>query len=368
MNLKGSVGTPTRLHSLFFGTALYNDPHMAINLSLFKFSKDQKAQFRMEVLEFHKKWGTKATFDAYRISKPTVYRWKQRLTLSLGRLDSLIPLSTAPKTKRTMKVDPKITDFISSLRTQYGHLGKEKIKPLLDEFCKTEGQGLTSVSISTIGRIIKRRSLTLTTKRTYHNPSTKWGHRKLHYKQKVKHSPKQLDPGYLEIDTLTQFVSGLRVFVFNAVDIRIKFQFSYAYTSLSSLSALNFFKKLESVYPINSGIKFIQTDNGLEFQGAFHRYLMEKELNHLFIYPRCPKINGFVERANRTLREEFLDLHLDSLALNLTGLNRELMDYLVWYNTRRVHKSLGNISPINYLLKISPESQKYWTHTINCIC
>ena len=39
------------------------------------------------------------------------------------------------------------------------------------------------------------------------------------------------------------------------------------------------------------------------------------------------------------------------------------MDYLVWYNTKRVHKSLGNILPIDYLLKILPkEPHLYMTY------
>jgi transposase InsO family protein len=38
---------------------------------------------------------------------------------------------------------------------------------------------------------------------------------------------------------------------------------------------------------------------------------------------------------------------------------------LVWYNTKRVHKALGNVSPINYLLKmLLPESHMYVTYTL----
>jgi len=44
--------------------------------------------------------------------------------------------------------------------------------------------------------------------------------------------------------------------------------------------------------------------------------------------------------------------------------NAYLIDYLIWYNIKRVHKSLGNISLINYLLKILPqEFQRYVSYT-----
>lgn len=319
----------------------------------------------MEVLEFTKKWGTKAAIDAYKVSRPSIFRWKKALRDSQGLLESLIPKSRAPHSKRVMRVDPRVIEFISSLREDHPRLGKEKIKPLLDQYCQE--QKMDKISISKIGRIIKKHHLFFQKAgRYYHNPEGGFAKRHISYKTRIKFSPKVTDVGYLEIDTITKFITGLKLYVFNAVDIKLKFQFSYAYRNLSSSTSLDFFKKLEEVYPVQSGVKTVQTDNGLEFHGEFHQYLVKKEINHVFIYPRCPKINGFIERANRTLSEEFLEGHLDTALSSIPELNHELVDYLIWYNTRRVHKSLGNVSPIDYLLKISPESQMYWTHTSTC--
>ena len=118
---------------------------------------------------------------------------------------------------------------------------------------------------------------------------------------------------------------------------------------------------------IQNGIKIIQTDNGLEFMGNFDNYLKRKNIRHLFIYPRCPKINAYVERANRTLQEEFIEGHEEYALEGIDEFNSRLIDYLVWYNTKRVHKSLGNVSPINHLLKILPqESQRYVGYTSAC--
>lgn len=336
---------------------------MAITTSLFKFSQSKEAEFRFQVLEFHKLHGTKATWDAYKVSKPTLYRWRSALLNSSGRLESLVPKSRTPKKKRTMIVDPKIVEFIKSTREEHLRLGKEKIKPLLDDYCQE--QRLNFISESKIGRIIKARNLFFAKSgRIYHKLGGKWAKKKLHYKEKVKHSPRVETLGYLEIDTIARFHSGLKVYIWNAVDVKFKFQFSYAYPKLSSENTLDFFKKLESVYPLSHAIKTVQTNNGLEFLGVFHKYLLQGQFAHLFIYPRCPKINAFIERANRTLSEEFLDVHLDTYLHSLREFNLELMEYLIWYNTKRVHKSLGNISPIDYLLKISPESHRYWTHTL----
>jgi len=52
----------------------------------------------------------------------------------------------------------------------------------------------------------------------------------------------------------------------------------------------------------------------LRLQGLLDKYLKKRNIKHNFIYPRCPRINQFIERVNRTLQEEFIDLHLNLLA------------------------------------------------------
>jgi transposase InsO family protein len=35
--------------------------------------------------------------------------------------------------------------------------------------------------------------------------------------------------------------------------------------------------------------------------------LKDEKIQQLLSYPRCPKINGYIERYNRTLREGFIN-------------------------------------------------------------
>jgi len=202
-----------------------------------------------------------------------------------------------------------------------------------------------------------------TPKRIYHNPNSKWATKKRNYKTKVKYSPKPKDFGYIEIDTIVKFIHGIKFYIFNAVDVKLKFQFSYGYGRATSRNAKDFYKKLELVYPVKGGIRIVQTDNGAEYHGEFADYLKAKGVKHVYIYPRCPKVNAFVERANRTLQEEFVDDNLELAWKDIGEFNLALMDYLVWYNTKRIHKSLGNIAPIDYLLQSLPESHMFVTYT-----
>lgn len=330
---------------------------------LLKFNKDDVAQFRLQVIKFHQNNGTKKTKEAYGIPKTTVYRWKQEFEKNEGKLTSLIPKSTAPKKKREMIVDYRIVDWIKAERKEHP-VGKEKLKPLLDEYCK--GIGIKSPSESMIGKIIKRKNLQRRKNgRIYHNANSKCYDQRPDYKAKVKKCPKPGELGHLGVDTITEFNLGMKRYIFNAVDIKLKFEFSYPYTKLNSKNAKDFIQKLEQVYPIKDGIRIIQTDNGLEFMGEFDKYLSELDIEHHFIYPRCPKINGHIERNNRSLKEEFVNQHVDLLFSDIELFKSKLMRHLIWYNTKRIHQSLGKMTPIDYLLKNMPESHMYVTHTSN---
>ncbi len=201
-------------------------------LSILNFSQSQVAQTRLKVIDFHNKYGAKATIDAYSVSKATIYRWKKRLKDAGGRLESLIPDSREPKRKRQMMTHPLIIKFIKDLRKQYPRLGKEKIKPLLDEFCQEKK--IPSISISTIGKVIKRYNLYLKTRRVYHDPNYKYSKAKLKYKTKIKRLSKVVGFGYIEIDTIVKFTCGIKIYILNAIDVNLKFCFSYGYTRLNS--------------------------------------------------------------------------------------------------------------------------------------
>ena len=61
--------------------------------------------------------------------------------------------------------------------------------------------------------------------------------------------------------------------------------------------------------------------------------------------PRSPKLNGQVERMQRTSREEVYDLHQPG---TVTELNLLLHDQDVTYNTIRPHDSLDMLTPDEY--------------------
>ena len=82
-------------------------------------------------------------------------------------------------------------------------------------------------------------------------------------------------------------------------------------------------------------------------------------------YPRHPKINGYIERVNRTLEEEFIDYNLYLLSDDVNAFNSELIEYFIWYNTERPHHSLNNLSPMAFMIKYYLKPQIFWTYTMS---
>lgn len=332
--------------------------------SLKKYAASEVAQKKMEIINFYNEFGEKATIRAFGADRKVVSRWRQRLTQNGGRLESLIPYSTRPKTVRRVSYSQKIVDFIKYYRENHPKTGKEKIKVELDEYCLKEG--VKTVSQSTVGNIIKRHKFFFQKSgRIYHNPNSKWAQNKHKRKKRlrVKHPPKLTDFGHIQSDTVERITDGIKDYFYSAIDAKMKFTLTLNYKRLNSQNNKDFYQRFKSVYP--GEIKNWQSDNGSENLGKFDKQLEEDQIPHFFSYPRCPKINTYIERYNRTIQEEFIDNNLDIIHDKIL-FNKKLSDYLIWYNTKRPHKSLGLKSPLQYLLEKGAMSQKSLTYTGYC--
>lgn len=99
----------------------------------------------------------------------------------------------------------------------------------------------------------------------------------------------------------------------------------------SSAEAVRVFKEAQNYFPFP--IMGIQTDNGGEFRGEFAEYLTIQNLVHRFIPKRSAPWNGKVERANRSVDDEYY--------LNPTRPWKTIRAYVNWYNYERYHEGRG---------------------------
>lgn len=325
-----------------------------------RYDESSVAQERLRIIKFYKNRGERACIEAFGVGRKTIHVWNVRLKKS--GVGGLVPFKTIPIKRRTMNINSKVFEYIVDLRKNYFRLGKKKIKPLLDEYCKKEN--LPTASEAKIGRMITKHKLFYQkTARVYHNPDSLWNQkRKGRTKRlRIKYAPKYKDLGHIQMDTIQRIENGIKYYLYSAVDISGKFALTLPYKTLTSTNTVDFFKKYEDILPYK--VESVQTDNGLEFLGMFEEHLTRRGVKHLFTYPRCPRINGVVERYNRTVQEEFVDQNID-LIHNQEEFGKKLAEYLIFYNTKRVHQSLNYETPMDHMLTKGGMSKKYRACTI----
>ncbi len=323
----------------------------------FRYMISEKAKERCRILAFWEKHGDEATEEAFKISRPTLFRWQKALNEGKGKLEVLNPKSTAPKKRRGRKIPEAVEAFILQERKHSPRLSKDKLSVMM----KTDN--IAVLSASTVGRMIgdlkKQGKLPKYAKLSL---SAKTG--RLIERTYIPRPKLRRPKGYrvLEIDTVVRFIDGIKRYIVTAVDTEKRTAFACVYTNHGSQSAADFLRKARAVLPDCPAD--VQTDNGSEFALYFHQAVMEAGL-HFNTHPRSPKENAHVERFNRTVDEEFIRLHRNLLRDDVAEFNRQLIDWLIWYNTRRPHWSLGLLSPMQYICSklTAEESQMLWTDT-----
>lgn len=309
-------------------------------MSSVKFEASDPAQFRLRVLEYHDRWGLHPTLDAFNVSKTSLYRWRQTYRDSGKKLVSLVPQSTRPKTVRRMTTDYRLIACIKALREDQGNLGSHLLKPFVDAFA--DSLGIPTISVKTIEKVIKRFNLTFETRgKQRKNLTIK--------RVRSRYAPKASKPGFIQMDSILIFINHHRYHFMSIIDIYTKFAYVALVAHQRAVNAKVVMQQFQRLTPMP--VHTVQTDNGSEFLAVFHEYLEEKKIKHVFIYPHSPRINGVVERFNRTIQEEFID-RSDELYFDLPAFEVKLQKYLSWYNTKRPHSALHYQAPLQFINQI----------------
>ena len=115
-------------------------------------------------------------------------------------------------------------------------------------------------------------------------------------------------------------------------------------TSIPSARVIRVLERLIEIYGKPQALRL---DNGPEFTAAgFAEWCQEHGIALLYIAPGKPDQNAFIERFNRTYRDEVLDQYLFSSVEQVQLLTTEWLDV---YNCERPHDSLGQVPPLTYL-------------------
>lgn len=125
-------------------------------------------------------------------------------------------------------------------------------------------------------------------------------------------------------------------------------------TADRSISSGRVIRELDKLLEWRGKPEQIRVDNGPEFLAhSMELWCQENEISLQFIQPGKPNQNAYVERFNRTYRDEVLDEHLFEDIAQV----KEFSEQWMWeYNNERPHDSLEDLTPVEHLLKYGKRS------------
>lgn len=304
------------------------------------------ARMRSRMLDWHHSHGRNVsrTCRHFGISRPTFYRWQHRYRShgSRGLLDrSHRPHRVAVPTWTTHQVLA-----VRALRQQYPYMGKAKLAVLLQH------QGIR-LSVSMVGRILSH----LHRSGQIPLPPQLWYRRCRSFRQRPHAIRKPKDyrptaPGDLvQVDTLdVALAGGGRVMQLSLVDMVSRWTAAEVKTGKAARTMAESISRMQERLPFP--LRAIQIDGGSEFKADFESYCQAHGIGLFVLPPRSPKLNGMVERVQRSYRDEFYAC-VDT-GHRVAAVATALQQYEHTYNHIRPHQALQYRTPAQFLATHAP--------------
>lgn len=322
-------------------------------------------QQKMSVLELGQALGNIAEACRRRgVSRTQFYEWKRRFqTHGMEGLKDLPPIVK----NHPFTTPPEVVGRIRELAMEHPSRGCGYLESLLS----AEGIGVSKVTVQKIlddNGLGKRYDRWLALEKKNFEGEVELTAEQVAFieKQNPQFRERHVEsgrPGEL-LNQDTFFVGRLKgvgkIYLHAVVDTCSSYAFGFLHTSKRPEGAvavlhnevLPFYKKLKIE------VTNILTDNGTEFKGTdLHPYQVYLELNdiaHRTSRVRRPQTNGFIERFNRTVLDEFFRLAFrQKLYETLDALQTDLDAWLKFYNTERPHQGYRNMGrkPIETIMQ-----------------
>jgi transposase InsO family protein len=274
------------------------------------------------------------------LAPATFYRWAARL--KKGRVEALEPSSRRSRSPRDAWAQRLVRERVEKLRKD-ATTNKDALAALLQR------AGVT-VSASTVGRVLRNLIRRGVIERYTPRPNARPASPRPPRPHAVR-TPKRLTgtataPGdVIQIDTLPRREPVPSWRHFTAVDIVSRTTRAQLHASGRAVDALSFLAHLLETSPFP--VRALQVDQGSEFKDAFEDACLSLGITLFENHARTPKQNAFVERLQRTYRDEFYRRVLLPSDLHLA--NELLQRYVHHHNHHRPHAGLRYLTPSEYL-------------------
>lgn len=272
---------------------------------------------RMEAVRLvrYRGWSTRAVARHCGFSQAAIVQWCKKDPT--GGWRHIPTLSSRPH-HHPQALSPELIGHILDLRAER-HQCAEIIHHRLSQ------RGF-QVSLSSVKRVLRRHGI---------SRFSRW--KKWH-----QYSPRPLPekPGILlQIDSLLDGSPTNRLSAYALIDVHSRWAYAEASEKINSPQSLKFVLRAREQAPFL--FRTIQSDHGGEFAKWFTKQLLSREIDHRHSRVRKPTDNGHVERFIRTLQEECLN----RVTRTSRSWQREIPEFIHYYNTERPHMALGMRTP-----------------------
>jgi len=127
-------------------------------------------------------------------------------------------------------------------------------------------------------------------------------------RSKFKRYEKRVPGHHVQVDVKFLFFKDekdkrIKRFQYTAIDDCTRIRALKVYDAHTQANSINFIDYVVDKFPFR--IKTVRTDNGHEFQTKFYWHVADLGIQHVYIKPGTPRLNGKVERSHLTDKREF---------------------------------------------------------------
>ena len=255
----------------------------------------------------------------------TILNWLKRMPTYgwHGRLE--IPTASSRPDHHPNEIDPEIVKQILELRSE-----RSQCAEILHHRLGTERNIV--ISLSTVKRILKRYGI---------SKYSKW--KKWH---QYSERPMPERPGWLvEIDAVHEGIPSERLSAYALIDVCSRWAYAEPALAVNCRATSSFMRTAREQAPFS--FKTIQTDHGAEFSKWFTKIVLHDGMSHRHTRVRTPTDNGHVERFIRSLQDECLH----QIPRTLSSWQREIPEWIKYYNTERPHMGLNFKTPAEVITR-----------------
>ncbi|MDP8298490.1 MAG: integrase core domain-containing protein [Candidatus Tantalella remota] len=290
----------------------------------------------------YKRYTWQEVHEKYGFGKTWFYKWLKRY-LKHG-IDGLHNKAVSSPGPQPYALTPQQKEQILAYIYDYPTYGPKRIADNLS----------FKISGKTVWKFLKKENLNTRRKRRF------WAHdhgkpelttKEIHCRAAKHNHVESHSPGELvSIDTVFLNIKNLgKVFQYTACDTYSSYGWAKVYPVKTADTSIDFVKNHMLKNIPEGKIKRFLSDRGTEFYSArnekhlgpvnhsFTKFLMTNAIVHSVTKVAHPWTNGYAERLNQTIWQEFYLCRLNNAYKSIDELNSDLKKFMTEYNWKRVH-------------------------------